>query len=484
MPNAHCQPARAMQAGRVARAELARRQAARQHVLDFARYTLPDYKAGAHHALLARTLEQVEAGRITRLMVFMPPRHGKSELTSRRFPAWYLGRHPKRQIIGASYGATLAQDFGRDVRNIVASSRYGALFSGTRLAADSSARDVWHTAQGGGYTGMGVGGGLTGRGAHLAIIDDPVKDRQEAESPVRRAAVLDWYRAVLRTRLMPGGAIVLVMTRWSMDDLAGRLLDDMHNKTGEAWHVLDLPALATAHDALGRIPGQALWPQAFDTAELARIRQAVGEREWAALYQQNPVPLSGNLFHTHMLGVQEALPAASGPAVRRWDLAATRQSGSNNPDWTVGVKMHHLPDGRFVVADITRLRGDPAQVEAALLATAARDGVGVDIVLPQDPGQAGVAQARYLTGRLAGYKVRCVRETGDKATRAAPFAAQVNAGNVLLLRAPWVHAFTEELAAFPAATHDDQVDAAAGAFAALAEAHPLPRFGPDFLARI
>lgn len=248
--------------------------------------------------------------------------------------------------------------------------------------------------------------------------------------------------------------------------------------------MLDLPALATAPDALGRIPGQALWPQAFDTAELARIRQAVGEREWAALYQQNPVPLSGNLFHTHMLGVQEALPAASGPAVRRWDLAATRQTGSNNPDWTVGVKMHHLPDGRFVVADITRLRGDPAQVEAALLATAARDGVGVDIVLPQDPGQAGVAQARYLTGRLAGYKVRCVRETGDKATRAAPFAAQVNAGNVLLLRAPWVHAFMEELAAFPAAMHDDQVDAASGAFAALAEVHPLPRFGPDFLARI
>ncbi|OUJ08216.1 terminase large subunit domain-containing protein, partial [Acetobacter sp. DsW_059] len=165
---------------------------------------------GAHHRLLCEKLDAVERGEIKRLMVFMPPRHGKSELTSKRFPAWYMGRNPKKQIITASYGATLAQGFGRDVRNIVGSPEFASLFPGVGVASDSSARDNWHTNKGGVYTAMGVGGGLTGKGAHVALIDDPVKDRQDAESPVIREVTWDWYRSVLRTRLMPGGAIVLV----------------------------------------------------------------------------------------------------------------------------------------------------------------------------------------------------------------------------------------------------------------------------------
>ncbi|WP_408737352.1 phage terminase large subunit [Acetobacter senegalensis] len=492
-----------------AQAELKNRSHARQNLLDFTRYTMPGYQSGVHHHLLCQKLDAVERGTITRLMVFMPPRHGKSELVSRRFPAWYLGRHPHKQVISASYGATLAQDFGRDVRNLVASRRFHALFPSVTLAADSAARDVWHTNAGGVYAAMGIGGGLTGKGAHLAIVDDPIKDRQEAESPTRRAAVWDWYRAVLRTRLMPGGAIVLVMTRWSPDDLAGRLLDDMQNNTGEAWDVLSLPALAGPQDALGRPIGASLWPQAFPAEDLAHIRLAIGAREWSALYQQNPTPAEGALFKTAFISVVDAIPIGSFPTqpdpthparpfttdrapapmsgkatVRRWDLAATRASTRPNADWTVGVKMMRLSDGRFCVADVARLRGDPAQVEAAILATAAQDGPQTEIILPQDPGQAGVAQARYLTGKLAGYRVRTVRESGDKATRAAPFAAQVNAGNVLALRAAWTPAFLEELAAFPAAAHDDQVDAAAGAFTALTETTPLPSFNRTFLARI
>ncbi|MFT9316515.1 MAG: phage terminase large subunit, partial [Acetobacter orientalis] len=247
-----------------------------------------------------------------------------------------------------------------------------------------------------------------------------------------------------------------------------------HGQAGQA----PLPSLLS--DPLGRAPGTPLWPAAFSVQELERIRLAVGPREWSALYQQHPVPAEGTLFKTALISVQDALPASQ-HTVRRWDLAATTRSTA---DWTVGVKMARLPDGRFAVLDIARLRADPAQVEAALLATAAQDGPQTGIILPQDPGQAGVAQARYLTGRLAGYKVHTVRESGSKATRASPFASQVNAGNVVLLRAPWVPAFLEELAAFPTATHDDQVDAAAGAFTALAETTPLPRFGPAFLARI
>lgn len=555
------------QASQTARTELHRRHKARQSLLAFTRYTYPDYAPGPHHHLLCDKLEAIEQGRISRLMVFMPPRHGKSELVSRRFPAWYLGRNPHRQIISASYGATLAQDFGRDVRNLVACRRFNVLFPTVTLSPDSTAKDLWHTNAGGLYTATGIGGGLTGRGADLAIIDDPVKDRQDAESPTRRAAVWDWYRAVLRTRLMPGGAIILAMTRWSPDDLAGRLLDDMQNHTGEDWHVLSLPALSqatpfqpapsslptrfvpssaqptsqqpaphaadpsrtgaplfgsptpngptfnaptsgepvlrptifsAATDALNRKPGAALWPQAFPETELARIRLAIGTREWNALYQQNPTPPEGTLFKTAFVTVVDAIPVVTGPStntntntngqqpvsVRRWDLAATRASTRPNADWTVGVKMLRLPDGRFCVADVTRLRGDPAQVEAAILATASQDGAQTEIILPQDPGQAGVAQARYLTSRLAGYRVQTVRESGDKATRAAPFAAQVNAGNVLVLRAAWTPHFLEELGTFPTGAHDDQVDAAAGAFTALTHTAPLPRFTPTLLSRI
>ena len=447
-----------------AKAELSRRQTAREGSLAFAQYTMPGYRVGAHHRLLCEKLDAVERGEIKRLMVFMPPRHGKSELTSKRFPAWYMGRNPKKQIITASYGATLAQGFGRDVRNIVGSPEFASLFPGVGVAADSSARDNWHTNKGGVYTAMGVGGGLTGKGAHVALIDDPVKDRQDAESPVIREATWDWYRSVLRTRLMPGGAIVLVLTRWHPDDLAGRLLDEMANGTGENWEVLSLPAICeTEPDRLGRKAGDALWPDLFPLRELRQIEKSVGPREWAALYQQKPAPSKGALFDTSVINIVDAAPTG-GTIVRRWDLAATKQVGTRDPDWTAGVKTLRTSDGRIYILDIVRLRGGPLDVEKSIMGTASQDGPQIEIILPQDPGQAGKSQAEYLIRKLAGYRVKAVRETGDKATRAAPFASQVNAGNVFLVKAPWNRTFIDELTSFPAGAHDDQVDAAAGAF--------------------
>ncbi|MEE8663486.1 MAG: phage terminase large subunit [Acetobacter sp.] len=447
-----------------AKAELSRRKEARSGCLAFTRYTMPDYKVGPQHKLLCDKLDAVERGEIKRLMVFMPPRHGKSELTSKRFPALFLGRNPGKQIITASYSADLAQDFGRHTRNIVASAEFSALFPGIGVADDSAARDKWHTTEGGVYIAAGVSGSLTGKGAHVALIDDPIKGRQEAESATIREAVWDWYRSVLRTRLMPGGAIVLVLTRWHPDDLAGRLLEEMENGTGESWEVLSLPAIADQpNDLLGRDIGGALWPDVFPVSELRNIEKSIGPREWSALYQQKPTPGEGVLIKTAMLGVVDAAPAG-GAAVRRWDLAATRQMGTRDPDWTVGLKMLRAPDGRFYIVDIVRFRGGPDEVDRAIKSTAEQDGRGVRVGIPQDPGQAGVAQAQYLTRMLAGYTASAIRETGDKATRAAPFASQVNAGNVSLVRAPWNRAFIEECSSFPAGTHDDQVDAASGAF--------------------
>lgn len=183
---------------------------ARRSLLRFTEYTHPLYQRAVHHELIAERLEAVERGDIDRLMVFMPPRHGKSELASKRFPAWCLGRDPKRQIIAASYNSDLANDFGRNVRNLVAEPEFREVFPGVSLATDSAAANRMNTNQGGAYVAAGVGTAVTGRGAHIALIDDPFKDREEADSERRRDLVWDWYRSTLFTRLMPGGAIVLI----------------------------------------------------------------------------------------------------------------------------------------------------------------------------------------------------------------------------------------------------------------------------------
>ena len=181
----------------------------------------PRYVFGAHHLLACAALERVERGHCRRLMVFMPPRHGKSMLVSEFFPAWYLGRNPSRKVIAASYSAELAQDFGRKVRNQLRDTLWQGVFAPARLDASSAAVDRVNLQQGGSYFAVGVGGAVTGRGADVLIIDDPVKGREDADSPAMRRRVREWYASTAYTRLMPGGAVILVLTRWHEDDLAG-----------------------------------------------------------------------------------------------------------------------------------------------------------------------------------------------------------------------------------------------------------------------
>lgn len=267
----------------VAREELLRQDrlaSARQNLLEFCRFTMMEYEPGHHHRVLCSALERVARGECRRLMVTMPPRHGKSEIASRRFPAWYLGAFPGREIIAASYNADLASDFGRDVRNIVQSEGYKQLFPGTELAADSQAANKWHTSAGGVYVAAGVGGGLTGRGAHVLLIDDPVKDREDAESALQRQRVWDWYTSTAYTRLMPNGAVILIQTRWHTDDLGGRLLEAHRKFGGDEWELISMPAMGESG---------ALWPEWFPEEELQRIRRVIGPRDWAALYQQTPI---------------------------------------------------------------------------------------------------------------------------------------------------------------------------------------------------
>lgn len=437
---------------------MARRAAARTELLSFTRYTNPAYRPGAMHARIAEALERVERGDCRRLMIFSPPRHGKSELVSRRFPAWALGRDPTRQFISASYGQDLASDFGRDVRNLVASPEFNALFPGVGLAEDSGAKARWHTSEGGSYVAAGVGTAITGRGADILSIDDPVKDRAEAESAVVRDAVWAWYTSTAFTRLMPGGAVILTQTRWHADDLAGRLLDQMA-AGGERWEVLNLQAIDE--------DGEALWPERYPLVALEGIRATIGDRDWSALYQQSPIVSDGAVFKVEAITVRDT-PLERGTMIRAWDLAATAATQKRSPDWTVGLLLHQSRDNRLTVCDIVRLRAGPEGVERAIVETVERDGPDTVISLPIDPGAAGKVQAEYLTRQLLGYTVRTSRETGSKATRAMPVASQANVGNLSIMRAPWNRAFLEELRGFPNAQHDDQVDALSRAFAEVA----------------
>ncbi len=421
------------------------------------------HQPAAHHRLIMAELENVAAGRTDRLMLLLPPGSAKSTYASLVFPPWWLARHPHSSVIATSHTASLARHFGRGVRTLVETH---AARLGYGLDPGSRAAHRFATTAGSEYYATGVRGPITGRRADLILIDDPVKSQAEADSPAARDQLWNWFRSDLVTRLKPGGRIVLIMTRWHPDDLGGRIAEG-----SDPWRVLRLPALAEPGDPLGREPGAALWPDWEDEAALARKRALLGERSFAALFQQAPRPRLGRLFHPAKILVQDELPTTG--AVRAWDLAATAEARGRDPDFTVGLKLGRDWAGGYVVLDVVRFRGGPHEVEQAIAATAAADGPHVAIGLPQDPGQAGRAQIRYLTGRLAGHRVVSSPETGAKETRAMPVASQVNAGNVSLRRAPWNRAFLEELQDFPDGTKDDQVDALSRAFAMLTDA-PAP----------
>ncbi|MGF6605038.1 putative phage terminase large subunit-like protein, partial [Paraburkholderia sp. GAS448] len=274
----------------------------------------------------------------------------------------------------------------------------------------------------------------------------------------------------------PGGWIVLIQTRWHEDDLAGRILPTGWNgesgmiacRDGNVWQVLCLQARCeTGTDPLGRARGEYLWPEWFDRRHWAQYE--ANPRTWASLYQQMPVPPEGDLFRPEAIHAIDILPVAWIDWVRAWDLASIEGEG----DWTAGAKLGRLADGRYVIGDMKRGRWGPDRRDAMIAHAAELDGTRVRISLPQDPGQAGKTQVLYLSRQLAGYRVASSPETGDKVTRAEPFAAQVNAGNVLMLRADWNTALVGELRAFPYGAHDDQVDALSRAFALLIARRPM-----------
>jgi predicted phage terminase large subunit-like protein len=430
-------------------------------LLEWATHALQSsgYEPAAHHKLMLHELDALSRGDSDRLMLLMPPGSAKSTYASVLYPAWWFTQFAASSIITAAHTQGLGEYFSRRVRTLVNTE---AERLGYGLIRDERSASHWRTTQGGEYMAAGVRGAITGRRADLIIIDDPIKSRAEAENGQLRENIWTWFRTDLITRLKPRGRIILSMTRWHVDDLGGRLIQ----QDGGRWRVIRLPALAEEDDPLGRASDEPLWPSWENATELNRKRAVMGERSWHALFQQTPRPPEGSLFRVDLFGMVDGVTKDPNLRfVRAWDLAATAATASNDPDWTVGLKLGLDTAGRYTIVDVVRMRGSAGQVEAKILETARTDGDGVWISFPQDPGQAGKFQSSYLAARLAGYKVLFFPESGSKINRALPVAAQIEVSNFSMVRANWNAALLEELAEFPIGRKDDQVDALTRAFA-------------------
>jgi predicted phage terminase large subunit-like protein len=434
------------------------RRAARANLLDYTMLMNPRYVAAEFHKRTCLALEAIERGDIDRLMIFMPPRTGKSELGSRSFPAWYLGKNPLRQVICASYSTDLAVDFGRDVRNAVNSPEYKAIFPGTELAQDSQAANRWHTNQGGSYVAAGVGASITGRGADLLNIDDPIKDRREADSKAVKDALWGWYRSTAYTRLMPKASIVCIQTRWAEDDLAGRIL----NQKGEKWEMIEFPAINDQ--------GEALWPERYPIEELKRTRAVIGEREFSALYQQKPMPDEGTFFQRSWFGWYDPKELPECKRYMTSDFAVTEDGGDFTTIMTNGVDSN---DDIYVAIDYWTGQTSADKWIDEICNQIIRNkpmaffGEGGPIRRSIEP---------FLLKRMRERKAFCrvdwIPSIADKTSRARAFQARASMGKVKLPNNEWGYSILSQLLSFPAGMQDDDVDTLSLMGRIIDEAHP------------
>ena len=334
----------------------------------------------------------------------------------------------------------------------------------------------WLTHKGGGLWAAGVGGPITGKGFHLGVIDDPLKNAEQAESESLREKQKDWYRSTFYTRAEPGAAIVIVQTRWHDDDLSGWLLAQEEREEPERWHIVNLPAIKDDESPAFPITcyvepdpremGDALCPERYGVARLQKIQQRLGSYFWNALYQQRPHPREGGLIKRHWFDIVDGEPAAV-QRLRYWDFAATEGGGA----FTAGVLLAHAR-GIYYVCDVRRGQWSTGQREQIMRQTAELDRQAqagdVAVWFEQEPGSSGVDAMQATIRAMAGFNVHADRATGSKDTRLMPFAAQAEAGNVKLVRGHWNEAFLDELTSVPNGKYRDQADAVAGAFNQLA----------------
>lgn len=463
-----------MQRQVLAAERLLRVRKARQSVIEFTKFTMPDpedpedtnlsrYRPAKHHEVISAALEEVEAGRMPRLIITMPPRHGKSELASRRFPAWFMGRDPYRQLIFSTYNDDFAQDFGRSVRETMRSHAFQQIFPGCRLRPGSASADKIQTEEGGLMKFVGRGGGLTGRGADLLIIDDPIKDREEADSKSVRDKMWSWFTEAAMTRLMPGGRVVIIMTRWHEDDLIGRLTDPRNpcysKEEAENWSILALPAIATEDDPMGRKPGEALWPDQFPIDVLEKIKR-LNARGFSALYQGQPTPDDGDFFKREWLKTYDG-PDKIPKNIRIYAASDHAVSVAQDADKTVlmcvGVDED---DNIWVLPDIFWRRAQTDTVCDGMLDMMKRRR---PISWRAEKGHISKAIGPFLRKRMHEEKIYCpieeVTPVKDKQTRAQAIRGRMAMGKVYFPKfTSWWPEAENELLKFPSARHDDFVD--------------------------
>ena len=446
------------------------REAARSSLLAYILCHSSSYEVAPHHRMLAASLERVASGECRRLMIFMPPRHGKSLAASGYFPAWFLGKHPNKQIIAATYSQDLADTFGRSVRDTLMGPIHSWVFPESQTRRGSTAVSYIQTTRGGIYASAGVDGSITGKGAHLLSIDDPLKGAAEADSQAHQRRFRQWYSQTARTRLMKDGSIVMTTTRWRADDPAGWVLSQYAH---EGWEIVCLPAMAEDDDPLGRPVGAPLWPEHFPLSELNSIKMGMTPFEWAALYQQRPVPESGGLFQREWLqfyggtesnGVPIAgahpLPEKFEEVVDSWDCAF---KGLSTSDYVVGQKWGRVGANYYLLAQI-RARMDFTATVASVEQLAAMRPTPREVLIEDKAnGPAVITTLRRRVPRIIE-----IEPDGGKVARATAVSPLFQARNVWLPHpsiAPWIGDYCTELAVFPRGKHDDQTDATTQALA-------------------
>lgn len=458
--------------------ELAERELARRRLIPFAKRMKPSYQVGWFHADLAARLERfakkVEAGESPRMILNVPPRHGKSELASKLFVAWYLGRNPSHGVIAATHSDRLAMDNSRDVLNYVKDEMYLPVFPDMGLDKDNKAAMGWRTTEGGTYKPVGVGAGISGYGAHVLIIDDPHRDK-DAFSETVRDSVWRWFNSSAKTRLAPGGGIIVIQTRWSLDDLSGRLIDEEGSiDEGGKWEWVCYPAEATRDEY--RLPDGSIVQEEVEGAKLLRKRGEMLHPErwppdlvaqhkrdpitWAALYQQNPVAGEAAVFTDEM--IHECKLADIPDRVLHystWDLAVGQRQHN---DFSVHLLAGVDEDDNIWIMDVFKARLDMFEVAELIIDSYqdySQEIIGVE-KSHLSMALAPILEKRMTERRVYGLNVVEMQHGNkDKVARSRPIQARMRQGKVFIPSdAEWFDDFVKELREFPAGRHDDMVD--------------------------
>lgn len=447
---------------------------ARGEFLSFVKFTMPSpeapddidlsmFKDAKHHRALAKVLEEVEKGHIPRLIVTLPPRHGKSELISRRFIPWIVGKDSYRNVIFATYNEDFAHDFGSDVRSIMQSPSYKQVFPGFAFRFGGASKERIQTSAGGMAAFVGRGGSITGRGADFLIIDDPIKDAEEANSPAVRQKLWEWFTQVAMTRLMNSAAsVIIVHTRWHEDDLIGRLTDptnpNFNSEEAAKWKIINLPAIAGDDDPLGRKKGDLLWPERFDMGFMEAQRR-LDPRGFAALYQQRPTPEDGDFFHRDYLVQYDRKDLPKDLRIYAASDHAVGQDKSRS-DSTVLLVVGVDSYGDIYLLDCWWEKKASDHVVTAMLNLMKRH---KPLLWWAEKGHISKAIGPFLRKRMMEEQVYCAIEevtpVANKVQRAQSIQGRMAMKKVKFPKgAPWVMNAFDELMKFPNARHDDFVD--------------------------